>query len=126
MRSRFSAFCLSKHQYLVETHHPSQREPNELTALQNSSNKTHWVKLIIHHTEQGGAKELNGKVKFSAFFNENNQFFELQETSQFIQEAGQWFYLNGESTIQIADFKPKRNDLCWCKSGKKLKHCHLL
>jgi len=126
MRSRFSAFCLSEHQYLVDTHHPSQREINELRALQESKGTTHWIKLIIHQTQQDSVKSQTARVEFSAFFNEKNQFFELREMSNFIQDRGQWFYLDGNPSIQPADLKLKRNDSCWCKSGKKLKHCHSL
>jgi len=126
MRSRFSAFFLSEHQYLVDTHHPNQREADELTTLQTSKEITHWIKLVIHRAQQGDEKNKTGQVEFSAFFNENNQFFELRETSRFIQEEGQWFYLDGKYSINPTELKLKRNDFCWCQSGKKLKHCHLL
>jgi Uncharacterized protein conserved in bacteria len=125
MRSRFSAFCLKKYPYLVDTHHPSLREANELNHLEKSNNKTHWVKLTIHQTAQGDKKDRHGQVKFSAFFNDHDQFFVLHETSRFIQENGQWFYLDGNASIKNAEYQLKRNDPCWCGSGKKFKHCHL-
>ncbi|NEQ54934.1 MAG: zinc chelation protein SecC, partial [Leptolyngbya sp. SIO3F4] len=34
---------------------------------------------------------------------------------------GCWFYLDGEMLPPIL---PKRNQPCWCGSGKKFKHCH--
>lgn len=119
MRSRFVAFCLSEHQYLIDTHHTSQRKANDLSELNNSQRTTTWVKLIIHQTD-----EQANTVGFSAFFNENDQFFELRETSQFTQEQGQWFYVNRESHIQPSHLKFKWNEDCWCSSGKKFKHCH--
>ncbi len=126
MRSRFTAFYFNEHPYLVNTHHPSQREANELTSLQNSQETSHWIKLIIHQVKHGDKQHQTGQVEFSAFFNENNEFFELREKSRFIREQDQWYYLDGEPNIYRTNLKLKRNDLCWCQSGKKFKHCHAL
>jgi len=124
MRSRFTAFYLNKHQYLLDTHHSSQRETDDLNALEKDQASTHWIKLIIHQTELGGINDLTGIVEFSAFFNQEGQMFELRESSNFIQENAQWFYLDGDSGIQRNELKLKRNDPCWCNSSKKFKHCH--
>jgi SEC-C motif domain protein len=124
MRSRFTAFYLNEHTYLLDTHHPSQREAGELEAIEKDQSTTDWIKLIIHRTQLGRKNDLTGTVDFSAYFNQEGDFFELRESSNFIQENSQWFYLDGEPHIQRSELKFKRNDPCWCNSGKKFKHCH--
>jgi SEC-C motif-containing protein len=123
MRSRFTAFCLQNCQYLVDTHHPSKRSSNDLSALQNDFQTTSWLTLTVHNSHQGGSFDDIGTVEFSAVFHQNNQFYELRETSSFIKQQ-QWFYLNGEPQIKPFYYKIKRNQSCWCLSGKKFKHCH--
>ena len=124
MRSRFTAFYLNKPQYLLNTHHPSQRETDELNAIAKEQASTQWIKLVIHQTKLGQINDLTGIVEFSAFFNQEGQMFELRESSNFIQKNAQWFYLDGDSDIQHNELKFKRNELCWCNNGKKFKHCH--
>jgi len=102
MRSRFTAFCLHKFKYLIDTLHPSKHQPNDLAELETSSHKTSWVKLTLQHTQQGLETDNQGSVEFSAIFNENSQFFELRETSSFIKENGQWFYLDGSPRKEIS------------------------
>jgi SEC-C motif-containing protein len=124
MRSRFTAFCLHEFQYLINTHHLSKRHENELSQLKDSCQQSSWIKLTIHNTQQGQTSDNTGVVEFSAIFNEDQQFFELRENSSFIKENNQWFYVNGKPDIQKISFKIRRNEPCWCFSGKKFKHCH--
>jgi len=126
MRSRFTAFSLQAFQYLIDTHHPSQHKPSDLSELQSSSKNTIWFKLIIHHTERGLAADNDGVVEFSAFFNDNGVFFELREASSFIKENDRWLYVCGEPEIKPINLKIQRNARCWCNSGKKFKKCHAL
>ena len=124
MRSRFSAFCLTDYQYLINTKHPSKRSVNELVELQQSGEQTIWVQLTILNTHLGLDDHNSGSVTFSALFNEQGQFYELTEQSNFIKERSQWYYLDGKHTVQRTNMKFKRNAPCWCHSGKKIKHCH--
>jgi len=124
MRSRFTAFYLHKHQYLLDSHYPSQRDAEDLNAIAKEQASTQWVKLVIHQTKLGRINDLTGIVEFSAFFSQEGQMFELRESSNFIQENAQWFYLDGDSDIQRNELKFKRNEPCWCNNGKKFKHCH--
>jgi len=126
MRSRFTAFALNAFQYLIDTHHPSQHRPSDLSDLKSSSENTTWFKLTVHRTERGLATDKDGTVEFSAFFNDNGLFFELRETSSFIKTNDRWLYVNGEPNINPINVKTQRNELCWCNSGKKFKKCHAL
>lgn len=124
MRSRFTAFALNELQYLCDTHYPSERSPNELHELKQNSLHTSWVQLTIHNTQYGLSDNNTGTVEFSAVFYANKQFFELRENSSFIKKNKQWFYVEGIPAIQDINYKIKRNEPCWCLSGKKFKQCH--
>ena len=126
MRSRFSAFYLANYQYILNTELPSKQKNAELTELTKDQSGITWIQLSIHRTAAGSQQDTNGMVEFSAFFNENNQFYELRETSQFTNEHGCWFYLEGQSDIRAINLTFKRNDPCWCHSGKKYKKCHAI
>jgi SEC-C motif-containing protein len=124
MRSRYTAFCLNQFEFIVDTHKPSTRSTPTVNELKQSSTHTKWVKLTIHDTLLGGPTDTSGTVSFTAQFNENNEFYELNETSSFIKTNNRWLYVDGTSCVLTINPKLKRNDLCWCQSGKKLKHCH--
>ena len=64
------------------------------------------------------------------------QVSQLHERSRFVREVvdqkdsvrnasqgetKRWLYVDGD---QLPPLAPKRNAPCWCRSGKKFKHCH--
>lgn len=117
MRSRFSAFCLGEVDYLLDTLHPSQHQPNEREALQKVIAETAWLGLrIVKHKSSGDSAE----VEFVAFY-QDQPLGQLHERSRFHREDGQWFYVDGEFLPAI---KLGRNEPCICGSGKMVKHCH--
>lgn len=117
MRSRYSAFCSGNIEYLVHTHHPNYRSPEEAQLLRQTIADTHWLGLnVLHHLHDGD----KGEVEFIAYFGNANAPQQLHERSQFMREAGQWFYLDGE---QLPALKIQRNDPCYCGSGNKFKKC---
>jgi SEC-C motif-containing protein len=117
MRSRYSAFCLADVDYLLDTLHPSKRQPDEREALQASISETQWLGLkIIDHKETAELAE----VEFVAFY-QDAPVSQLHERSRFTREAGRWYYHDG---LFLPAIKLGRNEPCFCGSGKKLKHCH--
>lgn len=89
MRSRYSAFVLDELHYLLDTWHPSTRplhlEPNEPG--------THWLGLDIkRHTPDG----TRATVEFVARVRHHGKASRLHETSRFVHENGQWFYVDGD------------------------------
>lgn len=117
MRSRYSAFVMQHSNYLQTTLHPSQRQPDDITSLQQTMQTTQWLGLtIIEHSQDGDEAE----VEFIAFYLDNT-IGQLHERSRFCRQDGLWFYLDGEFLPPI---KLGRNDNCICGSGKKLKRCH--
>lgn len=121
MRSRYTAFCRGNIDYLIATHHPSKRQPDDRRTLQNSVTSTEWLSLMVLSAPPPGPAESVGLVEFAAFYKKHGEFRQLHERSQFIKENGRWFYLQGEILPPVI---LQRNDPCWCGSGKKYKRCH--
>jgi SEC-C motif-containing protein len=120
MRSRYTAFCQGNIEYLIATHYPSQRQPDDAQTLQATVNETEWLGLTVISASQPNKTATTGFVEFAAFY-KRPTFGQLHERSKFIRENEQWYYLNGELLPPIT---LGRNDLCWCGSGKKHKKCH--
>ncbi len=129
MRSRYTAFCQGNIDYLIATHHPDRRTKNERQKIANSIKNTTWLGLNIIDTRPGKkhdaitqclAESEIAYVEFVAIF-KVKEIQQLHERSKFIKTDGKWFYLEGEI---LPDLVPKRNDNCWCGSGKKYKKCH--
>lgn len=111
MRSRFSAYVLQLENYLLNTWHASTRPEN----IAFDSNM-YYLTLHILHTE-------GNLVHFQAIGQENGNYFCLEEKSNFVWEQNKCYYLNGNA--KFSQFKPPRNELCPCGSGKKHKKCCL-
>ncbi len=120
MRSRYSAFCSKNIEYLIATHHPSMRQPDESDLLNKIINTTQWLGLKILKTSNNGTSQGIGYVEFVAFY-KTNKVGQLHENSKFIYENDQWYYLDG---VILESLKLARNALCWCGSKKKYKKCH--
>jgi SEC-C motif-containing protein len=84
MRSRFSAYALSKSDYVWRTWHPRTR-PEQVTP----DPETCWTRLeVIDSTDD--------IVEFRAHLKGTGGTGVLHERSRFAQRAGRWFYLDGE------------------------------
>lgn len=95
MRSRYSAFSKGEVDYLISTHHPDRRQPNDRQELVTNIAAIEWVALKIVDTAKGTSKDSVGTVEFVATFIENGKIGQLRERSEFIKENGRWFYLHG-------------------------------
>ena len=127
MRSRFTAFCRGNIDYLIASHHPSQRRADDQQQLSNSIDQCEWLNLSIQQTLLGQIDDNTGEVEYIALYKQQGQLSQLHENSRFVKEGGQWFYLNGDINLhdKNADrVTVGRNDSCWCGSGKKFKKCH--
>lgn len=113
MRSRYAAFVKNLPSYLLETWHSSTR-PDRLD-LDDSPD---WVSLEVLESDQQGDK---GQVHFRAIYRVDKGWGYLEERSDFVREAGRWYYLSGKT--RDGQLKPGRNDPCPCGSGRKFKQC---
>lgn len=133
MRSRFTAFHQENVEYLLETHHSSERSANERSEIQQSIAATEWLHLTIVETSKGRENDSEGHVQFAAAFRKkplrmlsvtpatSTEIGQMHERSYFIREKDKWFYVKGE---QLPLYGTPRNAPCWCGSGKKTKQCH--
>ena len=125
MRSRYCAFREGAVEYLVATHHPASRSPTEHADAARSIAGTEWVNLLVLDTQKGGPGDSEGTVTFAAAFRPKppraGEVRQMHERSRFVREAGAWLYVDGEA---LPDYRPARNDPCWCGSGRKAKRCH--
>ncbi|NQY26540.1 MAG: YchJ family protein [Piscirickettsiaceae bacterium] len=117
MRSRYSAFCLGKVNYLIDTLHPDKRQLDDVATLKQSIKETQWLglKIIRHKTQNQEAT-----VEFIGFY-QDKPIGQLHERSRFVKQDKQWFYVDGEILPPI---KLARNEQCFCGSGRKFKKCH--
>ena len=91
MRSRYSAYVLGNGAYLHRSWHSSSR-PSKKSLMQFSP--TTWLGLEIVRTEQGLETDTHGLVEFIARYRTPVAGEEtLHELSQFVREAGRWYYL---------------------------------
>jgi SEC-C motif-containing protein len=123
MRSRYSAYAVKNVEYLVATHAPEQREPDEEKNTRAWANRLKWLKLEVLDTQDGAAQDTGGEVEFRATFVESKRAHVIGERSRFRKDDGRWLYVDGDlappRTLSLG-----RNDLCPCDSGLKFKKCH--
>ncbi|MBV1920010.1 MAG: YchJ family protein [Pseudomonadales bacterium] len=126
MRSRYSAFVKADIAYLLHTRHSSTQSLDNPLLLQQSCQDTTWTNLRIQQCLRGQSNDNQGSVTFSAHYIENNKPGVLTETSRFVKEDQQWYYLDGNhcTSHNPPATLPGRNEACWCGSGKKFKRCH--
>jgi SEC-C motif-containing protein len=91
MRSRYSAYVLGLKDYLLATWHATTRPA---TLELETKLPTQWLGLEIKRFETTGAE--TAVVEFVARYKIGGRAHRLHETSRFVQEAGIWFYLDGD------------------------------
>ncbi len=120
MRSRYSAFCVKDVEYLLSTHHPSQRKNNEREQLISTFAHTHWLGLKVLDSSIDASNPNIGYVEYLAF-SQPEKIEQLHEKARFRFEDNNWCYLDGELLPVV---KLSRNEPCFCGSNKKYKKCH--
>lgn len=126
MRSRYSAYATCQAEYLLNTTHPKTRIESSISEIENWAKENTWTKLEIISSENGSVGDFEGTVEFKAHFTDLNGQKQIHhESSIFLKENGQWFYLEGIANPQKSHISNKvsRNDPCPCGSGKKFKKC---
>jgi SEC-C motif-containing protein len=88
MRSRYTAYVLNLHDYLLATWHESTRPPS----LEDSP--TRWLGLEVKRHVQ--KDESHAAVEFVARFRAEGRGHRLHEVSRFVREGARWYYVDGE------------------------------
>ncbi|AKJ30031.1 hypothetical protein AAW51_3340 [Caldimonas brevitalea] len=90
MRSRYSAFVLGLHDYLLATWHASTRP----AALEPDPPGLKWLGLEVkRHQRQD---EHHATVEFVARSKLQGRAQRLHELSRFVREEGRWYYVDGD------------------------------
>ncbi|WP_076419125.1 YchJ family protein [Colwellia sp. UCD-KL20] len=122
MRSRYSAYALKHSEYIYETYSNASKKLQSLKDIAIWAKQTDWLNLRILNTSE---YEHNSTptVTFEALYKNNGIFYKMSEKSAFIKEEGFWRYVDGSQVNFNELAMPKRNDECFCLSGKKYKKC---
>ncbi|GAA0851929.1 YchJ family protein [Aliiglaciecola litoralis] len=116
MRSRFSAYALGKHQYIIDTYAADKRQELSVEQLKLDQQDTLWKMLKIRMSTAD-------TVEFSAYYTYQSNWYVMHEKSYFLRQNGKWVYDQGDIFEDSGQFTPKRNETCPCGSGKKFKKC---
>jgi len=90
MRSRYSAFMLGLHDYLLATWHPSTRP----ASLDADPPGLKWLGLEVK--AEGSQDADHATVEFVARSKLGGRAHRLHELSRFVREGGHWFYVDGD------------------------------
>ncbi|WP_054019420.1 YchJ family protein [Piscinibacter sakaiensis] len=91
MRSRYAAYVLGRHDYLLATWHPSTRP----ATLAPDPPGLRWLGLEVRaHRVQDPT---HATVEFVARSKLGGRAQRMHETSRFVREDGAWTYLDGET-----------------------------
>jgi SEC-C motif domain protein len=90
MRSRYSAFVLGLHAYLLQTWHASTRP----THLEPDPPGLKWLGLEVRRHHQSDSD--HATVEFVARSKLGGRAQRLHEVSRFVRDGGRWTYLDGD------------------------------
>jgi SEC-C motif-containing protein len=90
MRSRYSAFVLGRHDYLLATWHAATRP----ASLQADPPGMNWLGLELRRHVQQDAD--HATVEFVARSKLGGRAHRLHELSRFVREDGRWYYVDGD------------------------------
>lgn len=91
MRSRYSAYTLHLEPYLLATWHSSTRPA---TLDLDTEPQPKWISLQVKRHHQ--TDETHAEVEFIARYKVGGRAYRLHEISRFVNEEGQWYYVDGD------------------------------
>ena len=92
MRSRYTAYVQANENYLLDSWHVSTR-PASLNLSESQPDQ--WLGLKIIRTHAGAQQDAQGTVEFVARYKVKGKAGRVHEVSEFMHEAGRWFYVKG-------------------------------
>ena len=122
MRSRYTAYTLANTSYIKKTMRGKPALGFNEAEAEIWAKQVTWLNLevIKAYTEN----ESKSFVEFVASFIDNKKLQAIHEISEFAQEDGSWFYIDGVNPKKTQKKTLARNAPCPCGSEKKFKNCH--
>lgn len=121
MRSRYTAYCLADIEYVQKTMRGRALMGFDPVNAERWAKRVHWISLSV--LEAVLDSSCKGHVEFIATFIDGHTLKSIHEKSEFIQEAGCWYYVDGVQ-FQTVTKTITRNGACPCGTQKKYKSCH--
>lgn len=126
LEARYDAFLKGDVDFIIESHHPENRESLDRSSLESWSKESQWGGLTIENVEEGPETTF---ITFTVRYTRGAETVNHRERAEFRLSDGKWFYFDSEfpkpKTIKREAEAVGRNDPCPCGSGKKYKKCHL-
>lgn len=121
MRSRYTAYCLADIDYIQKTMRGRALVGFDSVDATRWATRVHWIKLTVLDARLDSPHQ--GYVEFIATFMDGHTLKSIHEKSEFIQEAGWWYYVDGVQFPTVTK-TIARHGVCPCGSQKKYKNCH--
>ena len=121
MRSRYTAYATGRVPYIIATSHPDLRPAPDAQSIEQWCREAKFIGLEVKECTAGGPEDLEGTVRFIAWFVERGKLQGIHERSTFRRHEGKWTYAAGAHQSLKT---PGPNDPCPCGSGRKFKKCH--
>ena len=93
MRSRYSAYVLSLHNYILETYVAEEQAAHTLEDIQKSFEGVKWLRLEIERVQAN-------RVSFAAFYERSGRGFVIRENSSFRKDDDGWKYWGQQSQVE--------------------------
>lgn len=90
MRSRYTAYALGRHDYLLSTWHASTRPAR----LDDDEPRPRWLGLDVRASAM--VDDDHATVEFVARYRLGSRGARIHETSRFVREGGRWYYVDGD------------------------------
>lgn len=128
MRARYTAHTRADIDFIIGTHHPSNRSEIDEASTKKWAAQSTWLGLDIRQVEGGQSTDRRARIEFVAKYrDQNRRRHDHTEIAIFEKHNGDWFFKDAEmpKVEQFQREAPKqgRNDPCACGSGKKYKKC---
>lgn len=123
MRSRYTAFTQANMEYIKQTMKDKALEGFVAQESARWAKRVNWIKLCVYNASI--ETPTLGYVEFEATFVEGNKLKSIHEKSEFRQDHGRWYYVQGSHLPSTHNEQlVSRNSNCPCGSLSKYKNCH--
>ena len=121
MRSRYTAYCLGDMDYIQKTMQGPALAGFDAANSKRWATRVHWIMLNVLNTSLDNHGK--GYVEFVARFVEGSKLKSIHEKSEFIQDKGRWYYIDGVQFVTPTQTISRQGG-CPCGSQRKFKNCH--